>query len=61
MENSGELFEKVKACMARLAEGRSAEMFSPAVLDALRLADLFEDVRPQEYVLPLNAMAGFGG
>ena len=28
---------------------------------AIALADLYSHVKPQEYILPLNAMAGFCG
>ncbi|OYW63034.1 MAG: hypothetical protein B7Z40_15695 [Bosea sp. 12-68-7] len=33
--------------------------FSPEVLDALRLCDIFESVRPEEYLTPIDALAGF--
>jgi hypothetical protein len=48
-----------QAVEARLGEVAGRALFTPEALDALRLSDLFESVRPQEYVLPLDAMAGF--
>ena len=33
--------------------------FSPALLEAIRLADMFESVKPEAYILPLDALAGF--
>jgi hypothetical protein len=33
--------------------------FPPEVEDAIRLADLFDSVKPEVYVVPLDAMAGF--
>jgi hypothetical protein len=48
-----------QAVQARLGEVAGSTLFSPEALDALRLSDIFESVRPQEYVLPLDAMAGF--
>jgi hypothetical protein len=47
------------AVEARLREVAGSALFSPEALDALRLSDIFESVRPQEYILPLDAMAGF--
>ncbi|QOZ09237.1 hypothetical protein [Bradyrhizobium sp. CCBAU 51765] len=47
-----------KVVQDRLSEN-SQSLFSPEALAALRLCDVFDSVRPQEYVLPLDAMAGF--
>jgi hypothetical protein len=33
--------------------------FSPALLEAIKLADMFESVKPEAYILPLDALAGF--
>lgn len=33
--------------------------FSPAVLEAMRLADVYESVKSQEHILPLDTLAGF--
>lgn len=33
--------------------------FSPEIEEALRLSDVFDEIRPQAYILPLDAMAGF--
>lgn len=38
---------------------KNEEMFSPQALEALRLSDKFESVTAPEYILPLDAMAGF--
>lgn len=47
-----------KVVQDRLDEN-SQSLFSPEALAALRLCDVFDSVRPQEYILPLDAMAGF--
>ncbi len=38
---------------------QSGPMFSPAALEAMRLADLFAAVSPAMETLPLDALAGF--
>lgn len=47
-----------KLVLDRLGE-ENKDLFSPEALAALRLCELFDSVRPQEYVLPLDALAGF--
>jgi hypothetical protein len=42
----------------RLEESGNAS-FSPEALEALRLCDLFDNVKPDDYLLPIDAMAGF--
>lgn len=43
-----------------LAARQSDEaLFAPEVVEAMRLADLYEDIQPKEYILPLNALGGF--
>ncbi len=58
MENST-LSEKVQARIIGSEYEQKNILFGPAVIDAMRLADLFESVKPQEYILPLDAMVGF--
>jgi myo-inositol-1-phosphate synthase len=36
-----------------------SSIFTPEIREALRLSDLYAIEKPKEYVLPLNAMAGF--
>jgi len=36
-------------------------ILSPQVEDALRLADEFDGIQPEEYKIPLDALAGFAG
>ena len=44
----------------RLAEIDSVPNRKSSSVDrAIELADLYANVKPQEYILPLNAMAGF--
>ena len=43
----------------RLSENADRPLFSQAALDALSLSDKFEIVTAREYVLPLDALAGF--
>ncbi|RXH57148.1 hypothetical protein [Granulicella sibirica] len=44
----------------RLAEEHVAQMhFSPAIEEAIRLSEMYKDIEPENYVLPLDAMAGF--
>ena len=40
-------------------ENNKMNELSPELLEAMRLADLYEFVRPIEYTLPLDALAGF--
>lgn len=49
----------VKMRIAEIEESPAIVKFSPAVLEAMRLADLFESVHSQEYILPLDVLAGF--
>jgi hypothetical protein len=51
------LVEKVTNRLAELDNAPSRKLSS--VDRAIELADLYASVKPQEYILPLNAMAGF--
>jgi hypothetical protein len=53
--NQSHLVDAVKIAVAN--ENKSAN-FDAAVIEAMRLADLFEHIKPVDYVLPLDAMAG---
>ena len=52
------LAERVKEVLEPVYSDNARGMFSDEVLDAMRLAELFEDVEPQIYALPLETMAG---
>jgi hypothetical protein len=43
----------------RMAEQAPPRVFTPEVVEAMRLADLYESVKPEEYILPIDALAGF--
>ncbi|MBI1187663.1 MAG: hypothetical protein GC206_10110 [Alphaproteobacteria bacterium] len=47
------------AVQKRIKEAEDAPLFDDAVVEAMRLADRFEAVKAEEYVLPLDALAGF--
>jgi hypothetical protein len=50
----------VEAVTNRLADLNSPSNQQRTSMDkAIALADLYANVKPQEYILPLNAMAGF--
>jgi hypothetical protein len=49
----------VAAVKERIKSEQKKIPFEKPVLDAMELADKFESVKPEEYVLPLDAMAGF--
>lgn len=57
MQATGTLTDEVRQRVNDRSEDEL--IFSPAVLEAMRLADAFAQVTPQEYVLPLDALAGF--
>ena len=48
----------IDAVQAAIASDQGELNFNPAVLDAMRLSELFEYIKPTDYVLPLDAMAG---
>jgi hypothetical protein len=50
-----------KAVLKRLKQvgEKKRPMFDKAAVEAMQLADKFETVKADEYVLPLDAMAGF--
>ena len=48
----------VEAVRIAIANEQTSVGFDAAVIDAMRLADLYEDIKPTDYVLPLDAMAG---
>jgi hypothetical protein len=50
----------VTAVKTRLdQEGSSRQILSEEILEAIRLADMFPDVKPEPYILPLDALAGY--
>jgi hypothetical protein len=58
MANDSLLVEKVNQRLT--AENNSHEnlIFKPALLKAMKLADLYVAVEPLEYILPLDEMVG---
>jgi hypothetical protein len=40
-------------------QSADAQLFSHEVLNAMKLADMYADIQPLPYVLPLDALAGF--
>ena len=51
---------KISEEVQELIKSTSASVFfPPEVEDAIRLADLYDSVKPEVYVFPLDAMAGF--
>lgn len=59
MENDTALKDKVAARISATTAIQKKFLSDPAVMEAMRLADLYEDIKPSEYILPLDAMAGF--
>ena len=56
----GTLVGKVEQRVAESdAYFRDPTLFTAELKAALKLNDLFEYVKPEEYVLPLDALAGF--
>lgn len=53
------LADVVTERLATDARMKDTSIFSPEVVEALRLSELYAIGKPKEYVLPLNAMAGF--
>lgn len=49
----------VKAVKDRVLSAQEDIPFDQAIIDAMELAEKFEAIKPEEYVLPLDAMAGF--
>jgi hypothetical protein len=47
--------ERVKAHLT----DSSVDQFSDEMKDALRMSDMFESVTPQDYLVPIDEMAGF--
>lgn len=48
-----------EAVKTKMNAEKNKGLFDENVLDAMKLADQFKDVTPEEYILPLDAMAGF--
>ncbi|WP_244472240.1 hypothetical protein [Methylobacterium sp. Leaf108] len=59
MTQASNIAESVAEALDRAEKQPGSTAFSPAVLDAIRLADIFSDVNPQEDFLPIDALAGF--
>lgn len=53
------LAEQVATLKDRLEGVERTALFSPQVQEAMLLADLFDSIKPKEYVLPLDILAGF--
>lgn len=53
------LVENVNDRITAIEREQKEALFNPAVLEAMKLADLYEAVKPQDYILPLDAMVGF--
>lgn len=53
--NQSQLVEAVRSARAN---EHVEVIFEPAVVEAMRLADLYDHIKPADYVLPLDAMAG---
>lgn len=59
MKATESLAEQVKAVLNELPS-TGEPMFSRAVMDAMALADKYADIKPVEFILPLDALAGMG-
>ncbi len=60
MNKKKKLDVKVRERLKRVnRQSKEGTMFSPEVLEAIKLADLFEDIKPEPYILPLDRLAGF--
>ena len=53
--NQSQLVEAVRSVTAN---EKVAVVFDAATTEAMRLSDLYDYIRPTDYVLPLDAMAG---
>lgn len=49
----------VEAVRKKVRDEKNKRLFDDNVLDAMKMADQFAEVKPEEYILPLDAMAGF--
>lgn len=49
------LADKVQQKVGNVAE----PLVTPSMLEAIRLADMFDGIKPDAYLLPLDAMTGF--
>ena len=59
MATEGTLCDKVTERLGTFPSNQEQFLSDPAMQNALRLADMYEDIKPVEYILPLDAMAGF--
>jgi hypothetical protein len=59
MANKQNLSDIVSKKLLADAHRVDFSVFSDEVIEALRLSKLYATEKPKEYVLPLNAMAGF--
>jgi hypothetical protein len=57
MSSKEKLAERVRNKIQSVKTSGTA--FSPEMMDALRLAEQFEGITPQDYLLPIDEMAGF--
>ena len=51
--------ERIEEIAQKSSSSDQGGLFSPEVEEAMRLADMYAAIKPQEYILPLDAMAGF--
>lgn len=58
LSDSEPLADRVKEVLAAWGHDHGHGFFSDEVREAMRLAELFEDIEPQIYALPLETMAG---
>lgn len=56
---SDKLTKQVKKAQDTLGKDRKSAVLSKEALDALALSEEFSAIKPEVYVLPLDAMAGF--
>ncbi|MCA3002797.1 MAG: hypothetical protein ACK5RJ_13940 [Burkholderiales bacterium] len=54
------LAEMVEKCLESAEAEVSKKLLADAAIrEASRLADMYEHIKPSDYILPLDAMAGF--
>lgn len=54
------LVKKVEQRVAEIdSDAMARAVLTPELKAAIRLSDQFEDLKPKEYILPLDALAGF--
>lgn len=60
MSSKSALKDTVEKCLESAAAVKNKKFLDdPAIAEASRLADVYENIKPNDYILPLDAMAGF--